>query len=45
MELGKIVVHMDSYNFTMFYQNQMKNKKVSPIARLSVQNFKGSVES
>ena len=27
MKLGKIVVHMDNYNFTKFHQNQMKNKK------------------
>ena len=40
MQLGKIVEHMDNYNFTMFHQNQMKNKKVLLIAHFSVQNFK-----
>ena len=44
MKLGKIVVHIDNYNFTKFHQNQMKNKKVLLIARFSVQNFKVSVE-
>ena len=33
------------YNITKFYQNQMKNKKVSLIAHFSVPNFKVSVES
>ena len=32
MKLGEIIVHMDNYNFTKFYQNQMKNKKVLLIA-------------
>ena len=45
MKLGEIVVHMGNYNFTKFHQKQMKNKKVLLIARLSVQNFKVSVES
>ena len=45
MQLGEIVVHIDNYNFTKFHQNQMKNKKVLLIARVSVQNFKVSVES
>ena len=36
MKLGEIVVHMDKYNFTKFYQNQMKNKKVLLIASFSV---------
>ena len=34
-----------SYNFTKFYQNHVKNKKVLLIARFSDQNFKVSVES
>ena len=42
MKLGEIVVHIANYNFTKFHQNQMKNKKVSLIARVSVQ--KKSVE-
>ena len=33
------------YNFTMFHQNEMKNKKVLLITCFSVQNFKVSVES
>ena len=45
MKLGEIVVHMDNYNFTKFYQNQMKNNKVLLIGHFSVQNFKVSVES
>ena len=40
-----LVVHMDNCNFTKFYQNQMKNKKVSLVAHFSVPNFKVSVES
>ena len=44
MKLAEIVVHMDNDNFTMFDQNQMKNKKVLLIARFSFQNFKVSVE-
>ena len=44
-KLGEILVHMGNYNFTKFYQNQMKNKNVLLIARFSVQNFKVSVES
>ena len=35
MQLGEIVVHMNNYNFTKFYQDQMKNKKVLLIARLT----------
>ena len=46
MKLGEFVVHMDNYNFTKFYQNQMKNKKVFIIlVHFSVQNFKVSVKS
>ena len=44
MKLGEIVIHMGNYNFTKFYQNQMKNKKVLLIVHFSVQNFKVSVE-
>ena len=44
MKPGKIVVHMDNYNFTKFDQDQMKKKKVLLIAHFSVQNFKVSVE-
>ena len=28
MKLGEVVVPMGYYNFTMFHQNRMKNKKV-----------------
>ena len=35
MKLGEILVHIDNYNFTKFYQNQMKNKNVLIIARFS----------
>ena len=44
MKLGELIVHMGNYNFTTFYHNHMKNKKVSLIAQFSVQNFKVSVE-
>ena len=44
MKLGEVVVIHEYYNFTKFHQNQKKNKKVLLIARLSVQNFKVSVE-
>ena len=44
MKLGEIVVIHVYYNFTKFRQNQMKNKKVLLIGRLSDQNFKVSVE-
>ena len=31
MKLGKIVLHMEKYNFTKFHQNQIKNKKIMKI--------------
>ena len=33
-KLGEVVVHMGNYNFTEFYQNWMKDKKVLLIAHL-----------
>ena len=41
----QVVIIHGYYNFTKFYQNRMKNKKVLLIARFTVQNFKVSVES
>ena len=35
MKLGEIVVHIEYYNITKFYQGQMKNKKVWYIKHLT----------